>query len=49
MDIDGTTLAWVADDVPIGLVALCRLQCDQAGTSSFLKLSRKNDETVSPR
>jgi hypothetical protein len=34
IDNVGTTLAWVADDVPHGLVALCRLQCDQAGTSS---------------
>jgi hypothetical protein len=35
LDIDETTLAWVADDVPLGLVTLCRLQRDQAGTSSF--------------
>lgn len=34
IDNVGTTLAWVADDVPIGLVAFCRLQRDQAGTSS---------------
>jgi hypothetical protein len=49
LDIDETTLAWVADDVPLGLVTLCRLQRDQAGTSSFFcSGAALNSELLSP-